>query len=241
MYYSRLLLIVCFSSLWVWIGVSCTLAPKVNVSDTAVRTATTELSAGMEGAATALGTEVVHATQRQQEELLARVKELAAATSEFVHATREMPRAFGDAVTDRLLKDVSFQKALRGFSVLAQSPQHLAAAVEKGPSVLAAKLDALEANLNQEDGFVTQQRNALLESLTKERQAITEAIQQERINAMKDFDALTKKGIDEVFSQTRLLVKNALWLVILLIVVLWGLPFAAGFLMGRLLRKKASG
>jgi hypothetical protein len=195
----------------------------------------------MEGAAKAFGTEVVHASKPQQEELLASVKELAAATSELVQASREMPRAFGEAVTDRLVKEESFQKALRGFSVLAQSPQHLAAAVEKGPSVLAAKLEALEANLNKEDGFVTQQRNALLESLTKEREAITETMRQERINAMKDLDALTKHAIDEVFSQTRFLVENALWLVILLIFVLWGLPFATGFLIARLLRKKASG
>ncbi|MFI5247217.1 MAG: hypothetical protein ACHQWV_01530 [Nitrospirales bacterium] len=224
-----------------WVGVSCTLAPKVNVSDSAVKTATTELSTGMEGAAKEFGAEVVHASKTQQEEFLASVKELATATSELVRASREMPRAFGEAVTDRLLKEASFQRALHGFSVLAQSPQQIAAAVEKGPSVLAAKLEAFEANLNKEDGFVTQQRNALLESLTREREAITETVRQERTNAMKDLDALTKHAIDEVFSQARLLVENALWLAILLVLVLWGLPFATGFLIGRLLRKKNSG
>jgi hypothetical protein len=125
--------------------------------------------------------------------------------------------------------------------VLAQSPQHFAASIEKGPSLLAAKLEAFEANLNKEDGFVTQQRNALIESLTKEREAITKTIEQERANAMKDLDALTTHAIDEVFSQTRLLVENALWLAVLLVLVLWGLPFATGFLVGRLVRKKNNG
>jgi hypothetical protein len=224
-----------------WVGVSCTLAPKVNVSDSAVKTATTELSTGMEGAAKEFGSEVIHASKVQQEEFLANVKELAAASSELVHVSREMPRAFGEAMTERLLKEASFQRALHGFSVLAQSPQHLAASIEKGPSVLAAKLEAFEANLNKEDGFVTQQRNALIDSLTKEREAITKTIQQERANAMKDLDVLTTHAIDEVFSQTRLLVENALWLAILLVLVLWGLPFATGFLVGRLVRKKNNG
>lgn len=233
--------ILCLSTLLMWGGVSCTLAPKMNVSDSAVKTATTELSTGMEGAAKEFGSEVIHASKAQQEEFLASVKELAAATSELVHASREMPRAFGEAVTERLLKEASFQRALHGFSVLAQSPQHFAASIEKGPSLLAAKLEAFEANLNKEDGFVTQQRNALIESLTKEREAITKTIEQERANAMKDLDALTTHAIDEVFSQTRLLVENALWLAVLLVLVLWGLPFATGFLVGRLVRKKNNG
>jgi hypothetical protein len=81
----------------------------------------------------------------------------------------------------------------------------------------------------------------LIESLTKEREAITKTIEQERANVMKDLDALTTHAIDEVFSQTRLLVENALWLAVLLILVLWGLPFATGFLVGRLVRKKNNG
>jgi hypothetical protein len=63
-----------------WVGVSCTLAPKVNVSDSAIKTATTELSTGMEGAAEEFGSEVLHASKAQQEEFLVSVKELAAAT-----------------------------------------------------------------------------------------------------------------------------------------------------------------
>lgn len=100
----------------------CGICPKVNVSDSAVKTATTELSTGMEGAAKGLGAEVIQASKPHQEESLASVKELATATSELVRASREMPRAFGEAVTNRLLKEASFQRALQGFSVLAHLP-----------------------------------------------------------------------------------------------------------------------
>src|SRR5262249_29414535 len=116
--------------------------------------------------------------------------------------------------------------------------EHLASAVEKGPSVLSGKLEELKAELSREDGFLTQQRNALLDSVKKEREALTEAIRQERGSAMKDLDALTKHAIDQVFSQATLLVRDSLWLLLAIVVVLWGLPFAAGFIVGRILGRK---
>jgi hypothetical protein len=230
--------VICLIGVLAWIGFGCTLAPKVSVSEGTAKAAASELGTGMEGAAKTFGTELAHSTKPYQEELLARVKDLTQSANQLIQATREMPRAFGEAVTDRLVKEESFQRALRGFSVLAQSPEHLASAVEKGPYVLSAKLEELQVELNKEDGFVAQQRNALLDSFRKEREALTEAIHQERGNAMKDLDALTKHAIDEVFSQAKLLVQDTLWLVLALILVLCGAPFAAGFFVGRYLGKK---
>jgi hypothetical protein len=230
--------IVCFIGFLAWIGFGCTLSPKVSVSEGAAKSAASELGTGMESSARTFGTELAHASKPYEEELLARVNDLTVTAKELIQATREMPRAFGEAVADRLAKEKSFQSALRGFSVLAQSPEHLASAVEKGPYVLSTKLEELQAELSKEDGFLTQQRNALLDSVKKEREALTEAIRQERGNAMKDLDALTKHTIDEVFSQATLLVRNSLWLLVPVGVVLWGLPFAAGFIVGRVLGKK---
>lgn len=222
-----------------WISFGCTLSPKVSVSEGAAKSAASELGTGMEGAAKTFSTELAHASKPYEEELLARVNDLTLTAKELIQATREMPKAFGEAVTDRLVKERSFQGALRGFSVLAQSPEHLASAVEKGPYLLSTKIEEFQAELRKEDSFLTQQRNALFDSLKKEREAITDAIRQERANAMKDLDALTKDAIDEIFSQATLLVRNALWLVIAVVLVLWGLPFAAGFVVGRALGKKS--
>lgn len=216
----------------------CTLAPKVSVSEEAAKSAASKLGEGMEGAAKEFGTELSHSTKPYQEELLARANDLTLSSNQLVQAARVMPSAFGEAVTDRLLKEKSFQSALRGVSVLAESPQHLASAVAKGPFLLNSKLEELQAELSKENGFVAQQRNALFDSFQKEREALTQAIRQERINAMNDLDTLTKHAIDEVFAQAEVLVRNALWLVIALILVLWGLPFVAGFFVGRLLGRK---
>jgi hypothetical protein len=230
--------IICLIGFLAWISFGCTLSPKVSVSEGAAKSAASELGTGMEGAAKTFSTELAHASKPYEEELLARVNDLTLTAKELIQATQEMPKAFGEAVTDRLAKEKSFQSALRGFSVLAQSPEHLASAVEKGPYVLSTKLEELQAELSKEDGFLTQQRNALLDSVKKEREALTEAIRQERGNAMKDLDVLTKHTIDEVFSQATLLVRNSLWLLLPVVVILWGLPFVAGFIVGRVLGKK---
>lgn len=230
--------LACLIGFLAWIGSGCTLAPKVNVSEGVAKSAASKLETGMEGAAKTFGTELAHASTPYEEALLARVDDLTLTAKELIQATREMPRAFGEAVTDRLAKEKAFQNALRGFSVLAQSPDHLASAVEKGPYVLSAKLEDLQAELNKEDGFLTRQRNALFDSVKREREALTEAIRQERDNAMKDLDSLTKHAIDNVFSQATLLVRDSLWLLLAVVVVLWGLPFAAGFLAGRVLGRR---
>src|SRR5215831_3697452 len=194
--------LVCLIGLLAWVSVGCTLSPKVSVSEGAAKSAASELGTGMEGAAKTLGTELVHASKPYEEELLARVNDLTLTAKELIRAAEEMPKAFGEAVTDRLAREKSFQNALRGFSVLAQSPEHLASAVEKGPSVLSGKLEELKAELSREDGF------------------------------------LTKHAIDQVFSQATLLVRDSLWLLLAIVVVLWGLPFAAGFIVGRILGRK---
>lgn len=227
--------------LYAFVGSSalgCTLAPRVNVPDSAVKTATTELTAGVRGLAKETETEFAGVGERYKEELHAAVKELTESVHDLVGQSRVMPRAFGEGLTDRLLKEQSIHRALEGFSVLAQSPQHLADSVQKGPAFLSDKLADLQTELTRGDGFLTQQRNALLDAVAKERMAIAETIRQERVEAIKDLDSFTKRKIEEIFSEIQLLIKSALWLVILLVVVLWGLPFAAGLLVGRHMRKR---
>lgn len=216
----------------------CTLAPRVNVPDSAVKAATTGLTAGAKGVAKEAETELVRIGDRYRDEFQATVKELTESVQGLVRQSNVMPRAFGEGVTDRLLNEPSIHRALEGVSVLALSPQHLADSVEKGPAFLSAKLTDLQTEFTRADGFITQQRTALLDAVAKERMAIAETIRQERVEAIKDLDSFTKHKIEEIFSELRLLIKNALWLVILLVVVLWGLPFGAGLLVGRHMRKR---
>ena len=107
--------LVYLASVLAWAGFGCTLAPRVSVSEGAAKSAASELGTGMEGAAKTFGTELAHASQPYEEELLARVKDLTLSATQLVQASRDMPKAFGEAVTDRLVKEKSFRDALHGF------------------------------------------------------------------------------------------------------------------------------
>jgi hypothetical protein len=228
-----------FIAVFVVTALGCTLSPKVNVSEGVAKTAASELGTGIEGAAQKFGTEVAKAGRPYEEELLARVHDLTLSADRLVDETRTMPAAFGEAVADRLAKEESFQEALRGFSVLARSPERFASAVEKSPSVLKATLDELQAELVGEDGVLAQQRTAFFDGMKKEREAVTAAIREERANAINALDAYTTHALDEIFSQVTRLVERSLGFVIALILIVWGLPFLAGFLVGRVVKRNA--
>ena len=61
---------------------------------------------------------------------------------------------------------------------------------------------------------------------------------QERTATLKELDVITKKAIDQTSEKIKGLVNGAFGLLILFVLVLWGLPFGAGFLAGRLVKKK---
>jgi hypothetical protein len=195
----------------------------------------------MKGGAKEFGKGLAEGSERYREEVQEASKGvtmLVKSANELVAITKDSPAAFGDAMTTRLLQDDSVQAALKSFSGLARSGEHFAASSEKGPVLLAAKIAEVQNELTRPDGFITQQRTAILEELRKERQTVTDTIRQERVDAMKDLDAFTVKVIDETSAQIRKIISSALLLIILFVLVLWGLPFGAGFLVGRLMRKK---
>ncbi len=229
--------------LMVWLSLGCTLAPTVNVPTGDLKEAAQDVSSGVEGAAKEFGKGIGESGEKYRNEIQAVSKDLHALTQSVQDAmamAKGSPAAFGEAVTDHLFKEEAVQRALKSVSQMAQSGERVAASAETGPTILAQKLEHLQAELTKGDGFITQHRTALVEELRKERIALTDLLHQERAAATRDLEALTIKVIDEVAAQVRKLVEGALWLLILFVAVLWGLPFGAGFLVGRLVRKKDS-
>ena len=221
---------------------SCTLAPTVNVPTDELKDAAADLSAGVKGGAREFGTGLAAGSERYREEIQTAaqgVSKIAKSADDLVTIAKDSPVAFGDAVAHGVLQDESIQKTLKSLTGLARSGDRFVAAAEQGPALLAAKIGEIQAEWTKPDGFVAQQRDVVLGELRKERAAITEAISQERAAAMKDLDAYTVTVIREVSTQLRTLVGSALLLIILLVLVLWGLPFGAGFLVGRLTRRKS--
>jgi hypothetical protein len=70
-------------------------------------------------------------------------------------------------------------------------------------------------------------------SLSSERQAALDALDVERAAVAADADRISKQLIGQVGEEVRRLVRQALLLVIALVIVLLGVPFAAGYFVGR--------
>jgi hypothetical protein len=84
----------------------------------------------------------------------------------------------------------------------------------------------------------------MLATVRTERAAFAAAVSQEREAAMKDVDAerqalaadvarISNQAITDTGTQVRRLVREALGLIIVLVIVILGLPFTAGYLLGR--------
>jgi hypothetical protein len=82
------------------------------------------------------------------------------------------------------------------------------------------------------------EREALAANIAAERQSVTAAFDTERALMSADAAQITARAVDTSWRELRKLVREALLLTILLTVVLLGLPFAAGYLVGR--RRSAS-
>ena len=225
----------------VFVLTGCTLAPTVNVPTDELKDAAADLSAGMKGGGKEFGASLAAGSERYRDEIRAAsegVTKLSQSADQLVTIAKDSPAAFGEAVTRRALGDDDVQRALKSVTGLARSGERAVEAAEKGPALLAARIADMQGELTKADGFITQQRIAILEELKKERIAISETIQQERAAVMKDLDATTIKVIQETSAQLQTLIGSALVLIILLVLVLWGLPFGAGILVGRLTRKR---
>jgi hypothetical protein len=82
-------------------------------------------------------------------------------------------------------------------------------------------------------GAVHTEGDTLSASVSTERQAAVQALDLERAAVAADADRIASQVIRDAGEQARALVRETLWVVIALAVVLLGLPFAAGYLLGR--------
>lgn len=225
---------------WAAVSAGCTLAPTVNVPTDDLKEAAKDLSTGMQGSAKEFGSGLAAGAERYRDEIREAsqgVGKIAQSADHLVLVAKGSPAAVGEAVTQRFLGDETVRHALKSVARLAGEGEQLVAVTEKMPVMLVAKIDEMRGELTKADGVLTQQRTAIMEDLRKERIAISDTLRQERAEVMKDLDAYTGKAIEQAGAQMRQIVGIALLPVILLVLVLWGLPFGAGFLVGRLTRK----
>jgi hypothetical protein len=77
------------------------------------------------------------------------------------------------------------------------------------------------------------EREALAANIATEREGVAAAFDVERARVAADAGQITARAVDTSWRELRRLVREALLLAILLTLVLLGLPFAAGYAVGR--------
>ncbi len=139
---------------------------------------------------------------------------------------------FDDASYRNALKNIDAE--LERISKLAESSPELAhAAIDELRKGLRASSDRLDASWMQMLRTLTVEREALAANIAGERESAVAAFDAERVQISADAAQITARAVDTSWRELRKLVREALLLTMVLAIVMLGLPFAAGYLVGR--------
>ena len=137
---------------------------------------------------------------------------------------------------DRSYRDTlrNIDAQLERISKLADtSPQLAHEAIGELRDSLRASSDRLDVSWMKMIRTMSAEREALAANIATERQGITAAFDAQRALISADAAQLTERVVDTSWREIHRLVREAMLLAILLAMVVLGLPFAAGYLVGR--------
>jgi hypothetical protein len=139
---------------------------------------------------------------------------------------------FDDASYRTALRKVDAQ--LERISKLADTSPELAhQAIADLRSTIRESSDRLDVSWLQMLRTLRVEREALAVNIATEREGVAAAFDVERARIAADAAQITARAVDTSWRELRKLVREALLLAILLALVLLGLPFAAGYVVGR--------
>jgi hypothetical protein len=139
---------------------------------------------------------------------------------------------FDDASYRTALQNIDTQ--LARISKLADTSPELAhQAIAELRGSLRSSSDRLDASWMQMLRTLRTEREALAANIAAERENAVAAFDTERIRVSADAAQISARAVDTSWREIHKLVREALLLAILLMLVLLGLPFGAGYLVGR--------
>ena len=153
-------------------------------------------------------------------------------------AAWEVRLALSDAGLDKAELNRTFAHAdesLDRLSRLAESsPELLRATIADVRISLITLSDRFDASWRMMSRSIQEQREALAKNVRDERQAVLTSFGEQRTALVKDAARLADQSITTAGAEVRSLVREILIFGALLYIVLLGLPFAAGYYLGRL-------
>jgi hypothetical protein len=139
---------------------------------------------------------------------------------------------FDDATYRNALHNIDSQ--LARISTLAEtSPQLAHEAITELRDGLRASSDRLDGSWMQTLRTLSTERAALADNIATERASLVTAFDLQRIQLSADADRIVARSVETSWQQARKLVREALLLLIVLAVLVLGMPFGAGYLVGR--------
>jgi hypothetical protein len=100
-----------------------------------------------------------------------------------------------------------------------------------------AERAALTLSLDKELASVLQaldkQVAVLMQALEKERGAVLVTVEKERAAVMQDVDRIVRETTERSWQNVRAMVKEVLFYLVVLVLIVLGLPFVFGYLVGR--------
>jgi len=145
-------------------------------------------------------------------------------------ALREAGYSKGDVQSS--LKRLDERLARLG-AVAEQAPEVVRGAVADVRDSVYELLDRLEASTRATAAELSTQRVALFDDIRSEREAVVSSVDTQRKALAADAARVADRVLQRTGEQARRVVREAVLLLILLAVVLFGLPFAAGYYVGR--------
>ena len=143
---------------------------------------------------------------------------------------------FDDASYRTALRDIDAQ--LARISKLADTSPELAhEAIAELRTSLRASSDRLDESWKQMLRTLRVEREALAANIAAEREGVVAAFDTERARISADAAQIAARAVDTSWQELRKLIREALLLAILLALVMLGLPFAAGYLVGKRLQR----
>jgi hypothetical protein len=121
---------------------------------------------------------------------------------------------------------------------LAQLIDKMAYVVENGPVLLDTTMIRMRQEMIPLIRAIDKKWTETLFIISKERLEITKVLQVERAAIMKDLDITSKALADRAFDYLIVLVRQILIFAIIIIILMLGLPFAMGYLVGKHIKRR---
>ena len=122
---------------------------------------------------------------------------------------------------------------------LAQLIDQMAFVLENGPVLLDTTLIRMRQEMIPLIRTIDKKWTETLLMFSKERLEITKALQVERAAMMKDLDKTSQALADSAFEYLKVLIRQILIFAILIVIVVLGMPFFMGYLVGKHIRRKS--